>query len=1078
MWLADTSIKRPVFATMFILALVVLGVVSYPGIGVDLFPKVDFPIINITTTLKGASPEVMDIDVTDKIEESVNTINGVKTITSMSVEGASVVTVEFVLERDIDLAVQDVREKISIIRSKLPTDIDEPIVEKVDPDATPVLWLNLVGNKPIRELSTYANEVLKEKLQRINEVGAIRMYGLRLRQARVWIDADRMRAYGIAPGDITQALQRENLELPGGRIETVSKEYEVKIKGEFAKIPDFNELIVSYYNGAPVRLRDIGRVEDGMEEKRTISRFNGLPAVGLGIQKQSGTNTVEVVDRVKRELVNIKKTLPPGMDIGIAFDQSTFIKRSINEVQNHLIIGGLLAVLAVFVFLKNWRTTFISALALPVSVIATFALIKAFGFTFNNMTMLALSLSIGILIDDAIIVIENIHRHIEEGMKPREAASFATSEIGLAVMATTFAIVAIFLPVAFMKGIIGRFFIQFALTVVFSVMVSLIVSFTLTPMMSSIFLKEHAKRPLSIARRPSLLEPVFRVGDWWERWYKKTEAAYRKLLEISLRHRNTILVLALVVFVFSMFITKFIGKEFVPPEDQSQFLVRLEAPVDYSVDMANDMFIKAEEIVRRTPEVKTVFFIQGYGRTVQINKAILFVSMQKKSERKKSQEQVKKELRRKFQEIPGLKGTAEDVSLIGGGQRNVPIQYSIRGSDLSALQSYTRQIVNEFSKLPGVVDVDTSLEAGKPELKVFIDRDKAADLGLSVASIAEAVNLLVGGEVDVTKYKDEERGRRYDLRVRLNPLDRTNPGDLGKIYVRAKDGRLVELANVVRIREGGGPSVINRVDRQRAITVFASLEGKPLGQAMQELNSISARILPMDYIPKYKGAADTMGESFQYLLFALILGVIMAYMILASQFESFIHPFTVLLSMPLSFIGAFGALLLTGKTISIFSLIGLILLMGLVKKNAILLVDYTNTLRERGMSRREAILHAGPVRLRPILMTTFAMVFGMLPVAMGLGEGAETRSPMGIAVIGGLLTSLFLTLIVVPAAYDLFDDIQERRFKGQRRRFRPSGLFRFLRFGRRRSEAQRPADENGERKAGVAMHRADPEAKS
>ena len=1025
MWLANTSIKRPVFATMFILALVVLGVVSYPEIGVDLFPKVDFPIINITTTLKGASPEIMDIDVTDKIEESVNTINGVKTITSMSVEGASVVTVEFVLERDIDLAVQDVREKISVIRSKLPTDIDEPMIEKVDPDANPVLWLNLVGKRPIRELSTYADEVLKEKLQRINEVGAIRMYGLRLRQVRIWVDADRMRAYGVAPGDIMQALQRENLELPGGRIESISKEYEVKIKGEFSRVHDFNDLVVTYYNGAPVRIRDIGKAEDGMQEKRTIVRFNGVSAVGLGIQKQSGTNTVEVVNRVKKELENIKKTLPPGMEIGIAFDQSTFINRSINEVQHHLIFGGFLAVLAVFIFLQNVRTTLISAVALPVSVIATFALFRAFGFTVNNMTMLALSLSIGILIDDAIIVIENIHRHIEDGMAPAEAASFATSEIGLAVMATTFAIVAIFLPVAFMKGIIGRFFLQFALTVVFAVLVSLIVSFTLTPMMASIFLKVHEKSAESTPASPSRFAPVFMIRDWWERGYKRTETLYRGLLDVSLRHRGLVIVLAFVSVVVSILMVMVMGKEFVPPEDQSRFIVRLEAPVDYSVDQADGMFSKAENIVKETPEVVSALYIQGYGRTVQINKGILLISLQKKSERKKSQEQIKRELRRKFLEIPGLKGTAEDISLIGGGVRNVPIQYSIRGLDLSALQSYTRQIVAEFSKLPGIVDVDTSLEAGKPELKVFIDRDKAADLGVSVASIAEAVNLLISGEVDVTKYKDEQRGRRYDVRVRLNAADRTNPDDLGNIYVRAKDGRLVQLANLVRIQEGGGPSVINRVDRQRAINIFASLEGKPMGQAISELNAISAKVLPLDYIPKYKGMAETMGESFQYLMFALVLGVVMAYMILAAQFESFLHPITVLLSMPLSFIGAFGALLLMGKTLSIFSFIGLILLMGLVKKNAILLVDYTNTLRERGMPKREAIIQAGPVRLRPILMTTFAMVFGMLPVALALGEGAETRSPMGIAVIGGLLTSLFLTLVVVPVAYDLFDDLLE-----------------------------------------------------
>jgi HAE1 family hydrophobic/amphiphilic exporter-1 len=1032
MWLADTSIKRPVFATMFIMALVVLGIVSYPDIGVDLYPKIDFPIINVTTKLKGASPEIMDIDVTDKIEETINTINGVKTITSQSVEGASIVTVEFILERDIDLAVQDVREKISVIRSKLPTDIDEPIIEKVDPDANPVLWLNLAGNLSIRELSTYADEVLKEKFQKIPDVGAIRMGGLRLRQVRVWLDADRLRAYEVAPNDIMQALQRENLELPGGRIESTSKEYSVKIKGEFPRVSDFNDLIVAYYKGAPVRIRDVGRAEDGMEERRSIARFNGVPAVGFGIQKQSGTNTVEVIDRIKKELEKIRKTLPPGMSINIAFDQSTFIMRSINEVKNHLIIGGFLAVLAVFLFLRNIRTTLISAIALPVSVIATFTLIKFFNFTFNNMTMLALSLSVGILIDDAIIVIENIHRHIEEGMAPREASSFATSEIGLAVMATTLAIVAIFLPVAFMKGIIGRFFMQFAFTVVFAVMVSLVVSFTLTPMMASIMLKPHEKQISGERARASRFAFIFRMGDAIERIYKKVEGAYRDILEFSLRHRGIVLVGALIIFAGSLYITRFMGKELVPPEDQSVFIVRLEAPIDNSVDMADELFKKAEGALREFPEVKTIYYSLGYGRTQEINKAVLFTTLKNKGERKKSQEQIQSELRRKFKQIPGLKASVENVSLIGGGVRNLPIQYSIRGTDLTTLQTYTRKIVDEFAKLPGIVDVDTSLEAGKPELKVFIDRDKAADLGLSVATVAEAINLLISGEVDVTKYKDEARGRRYDVRVRLNPDNRMNPDDLGRLYVRAKDGRLVELANVVKISEGGGPNIINRVDRQRAITVFAGLEKKPLGQAKDELDAIAAKVLTLDYTGKYKGMADTMSESFQFLMFALFLGIIMAYMVLASQFESFIHPFIVLLSMPLSFIGAFGLLSFTGKTLNIYSFIGVILLMGLVKKNAILLVDYTNTLRERGMTKKEAILQAGPVRLRPILMTTFAMVFGMLPVAMGLGEGAETRSPMGIAVIGGLVTSLFLTLVVVPAAYDLFDDWMEKIKRGKR----------------------------------------------
>lgn len=1022
MWLADTSIKRPVFATMVILAIVLLGVVSYPDIGVDLFPKVEFPIINITTKLKGASPEIMDIDVTDKIEEAVNTINGVKTITSASIEGVSTVTVEFVLERDIELAAQDVREKISLVRGKLPRDIDEPIIEKVDPDATPVLWMALSGERSVREISTYADEVLKEQIQKVNGVGSIRTGGLRLRQVRIWLDSNRMNAYKVTAHDIIRALQRENVELPGGRIETNTKEYSVKIKGEFADPQEFNNLIVAYAKGAPVRLRDIGRVEDGMEEKRSIIRFNGKNAVGMGVQKQSGTNTVEVIDRVKAELEKIRKTLPPGMNLDISFDQSVFIKRSINEVQHHLVYGGVFATLAVLLFLKSLRITLISALAIPTSIISTFAIMNTFGFTFNNMTMLALSLSIGILIDDAIIVIENIHRHIEAGKEPMEAASTATKEIGLAVMATTLAIVAIFLPVAFMKGLVGRFFVQFAFTVVFAVLVSMFVSFTLTPMMASRYLRiEKIRHCHELTGGTSVCS---RLSDLLERGYIRIEEVYKKLLVYSIEHRVKVLVISLLVFAFSLFITKFIGKEFAPSEDQSRVAVRLQAPIDYSVDQVDKMFIQAEQAIKKMPEVVSVFYAQGFfGPT---NKASMFVGLKPKSDRKKSQEQVKAEMRKILKNIVGLKASAEDISLIGGGIRNVPIQYVIRGRDLTMLEKYMDKISSEFSRLPGIVDIDSSLEAGKPEVKVFIDRDKAADLGVETATVAEAINFLIGGEVDVTKYKDTAKGRRYDVRARLNPSDRTDPDDIGRLYVRAKDGKLVEVSNIVSIKEGGGPSVINRVDRQRAVMMFANLEKKPLGQAKGELDAIAAKTLSPDYTTAYKGAADMMGESFYYLIFALVLGVVMAYMILAAQFESFVHPVTVLLAMPFSFIGAFGALLLTNNTLNIFSLIGLILLMGLVKKNAILLVDYTNTLRSRGLSRREAILQAGPVRLRPILMTTVAMILGMMPIALGLGEGAETRAPMAIATIGGLLSSLFLTLIVVPAAYDIFDDLQSR----------------------------------------------------
>jgi HAE1 family hydrophobic/amphiphilic exporter-1 len=1023
MWLADTSIRKPVFATMLVLALVVLGVVAYPRIGVDLFPKVDFPIVNIRTTLKGASPEIMDIDVTDKIEESVNTINGVKTITSTSTEGASVISVEFVLERDIDTAVEDVREKISVIRARLPRDIDEPVVEKVDPDASPVLWLSLYGNKSVRELSTYADEVLKEQVQRIEGVGATRIFGLRLRQVRIWLDVNRLRAYGITSADVTRALQRENLELPAGRIESDTKEYSIKVKGEFTSPNDFNELVLGYNKGAVVRLKDVGRAEDGMEEKRTISRYNGVSSVNIGIQKQSGTNTVQVVDRIKKEMETIKKTLPAGMNLTVGFDQSDFIKKSIHEVWFHLIYGSIFAILAVLLFLRSVRSTLIVAVAIPTSVISTFAIMNAFDFTFNNMTMLALSLSIGILIDDAIIVIENITRHVEMGKPPREAASFATSEIGLAVVATTLAIVVIFVPVAFMKGIIGRFFFQFGLTVVFAVIVSLFVSFTLTPMLASLYLKHT---PGGVCA-PESKGVCSRMADRLDRVYTAVEEKYRTLLDLGLAHRALVLILAAALFGSSILIAIFfIGKELTPSEDQSRFVVRFQTPIDYSVEQVDQMGKKAEEVLRKFPEILSIMYSQGGGPTRETNKGNLSINLKPKNQRKKNQEQIKAEVRRALRQIPGLKASVENVSLIGGGQRQTAIIYSIRGRDLNTLAGYSKEIASQFAKLPGVVDVDTSLETGKPEIRALINRDKAADLGIEIATIGEAVNFLIGGEVEITKFKDESRGRRYDVRARLNPEDRINPRDMGNLYVRSKDGRLVELSNLVTLQEGGGPSIINRVDRQRAITMFANLEDKPLGTAKGELDDISAKVLTQEYSSRYKGAADMMGESFGFLAFALTLGIIMAYMILAAQFESFVHPFTVLLCMPLALIGAFGALLLFSKTLNIFSYIGLILLMGLVKKNGILLVDYTNVLRSRGFSRREALLQAGPVRLRPILMTTFAMIFGMMPIALGIGEGAETRAPMALATIGGLLTSLLLTLVVVPVAYDVFGDLQEK----------------------------------------------------
>ncbi|HEX2964904.1 MAG TPA: efflux RND transporter permease subunit [Syntrophorhabdaceae bacterium] len=842
MWLSDTSIKRPIFATMLVLVLVVLGIVSYPKIGVDLMPKVDFPMVSVTTQLKGASSEIMDIDVTDKVEEAVNTINGVKTITSTSSEGNSVVSIEFVLERDIDLAVQDVREKVALIRRRLPGGIEEPVVGKVDPDSFPVLHLALYGKQSIRDLSTYADEVLKEQIQKVSGVGAVRNYGLRLRQARVWLDGAKMNAYSVTANDVIGVLRRENVELPGGRIESNTKEYSIKVKGTVASIQQFENMVVGYNKGAAVKIRDIGRVEDSMDEIRSIARYNGANSVSIGIQKQSGTNTVEVVEKVKKELDLIRPTLPEGINLVIASDQSDYIKRSINDVQHHLIYGGIFAILAVFLFLKNVRTTLIAALAIPTSIISTFAIMNAFNFTFNNMSMLALSLSIGILVDDAIIVIENIHRHMEEGMSAREAASFAVSEIGLAVSATTLAIIVIFIPVAFMKGMTGRFFFQFGMTVVFAIMVSWFVSFTLTPMMSSLFLKhDRSQGAIEIPHtrtgrtlnRIRYYEITRKLSDRLEFWYEKLEAQYRRVLTWALSNRRTVITLAVVIFLGGFSIAFVLDKELVPSEDQSKIAVRLTTPIDYSMSQVDSMCKRAEDVVRRFPEVTSILYNQGGGRTDEINKASMTVNLVPKSKRSRSQNQIKMEMRRALRSIPGLRASVEDASSMGGlgGGRQVPIQYSIRGRDLGTLQKYSNDVMGRFSKVPGVVDVDSSLEIGKPEIRVYIDRDKAAALGVDVTSIAETINMLIGGEVDVTQYKDESKGRSYDLRMRLISQDRIDPEDIRRLYVRAKDGRMVELSNLISLTEAGGSSIINRVDRRRAVTIFANLEGKALGDA-------------------------------------------------------------------------------------------------------------------------------------------------------------------------------------------------------------------------------------------------------
>jgi HAE1 family hydrophobic/amphiphilic exporter-1 len=1021
MWLSNTSIRQPVFTTMVISALVVFGLVSYRSLGIDLFPKVDFPIVTVTSVLPGADPETIETDVTERLEEALNTIGGVKSIRSTSTEGVSIVVVEFELERDVDAAAQDVRDKVSSVRRLLPTDLQEPVIEKLDPDASPILALALAGDRPIRELTDFAKDVVKDRLERVSGVGSVEIVGGREREIRVWLSADRLAAYGLAVDDVTRTLQMENLEVPGGRIETRDLELVVRTRGRIARPSDFGEIVVAQRASGPIYVRDLGMVEDGMMDERSLSRLNGERAVSLLIRRQSGTNAVAVAHAIKEAIAELRRDLPKGYVMTIASDTSEYIEHSVAEVRFHLIFGGLLAVLVIFFFLRNITSTLISAVAIPTSIVGTFMFIQALGFTLNMMTLLALSLSVGMLIDDAIVVLENIYRHVEEGSPRREAAEFATAEIGLAVMATTFSIAAVFIPVAFMQGIVGRFFYAFGVTVTCAVLISLFVSFTLTPMLSSRF--------LTIPERHGA---IFRLI---ESFLRGLDRAYRGTLGWALRHRFAVIVMAIATFAASLYLVRFVGTEFLPQADESQFNVSIKTAPGSSLQATDAIARQVEAIVRRHPAVTDLFTSVGGGSQGKVTVASTFVKLVGRAARAQSQQAIMNQLREELASVTGAVIAVEPAQRMSSAAfRSAALQVNVRGpktASLDQLSSVAGGLVSALRETPGIVDLDTSYEGGKPQVSVQLDRERTAELGVSAASIGSAVRLLVGGD-KVTKF--QEGGKQYDVRVRLLETDRNDPRKVEALSLRGRSGGVVQLGNVARVVRDTGPSQIDHEARQRQITILANLQGKVLGAAIADVNAIATRIgMPSGFSIEFTGQAEMMAESFANLGFALFLAVILIYMVLASQFGSFLHPFTIMLSLPMAIIGAIGGLLLTGYTMSIFSMIGIILLMGLVTKNAILLIDYTNTLRERDrMPRHEALLRAGPVRLRPILMTTAAMIFGMLPIALGIGgggAGGEQRAPMAVAVIGGLITSTLLTLIVVPVVYTLLDDLGGLRMR-------------------------------------------------
>jgi HAE1 family hydrophobic/amphiphilic exporter-1 len=1023
MKLADISIKRPVFATVMVSVLAVFGVWGYRQLSIDMFPDVEFPICTVTATYPGADPETIESRVVDKLEEAISAVSGIKTLRSTSMESVGLVFVQFELERKADQAVQDVRDKVSAALKNLPSDLEPPLVERLDIGAAPVVAIALAGDMPKRDLTDIAKNTVKQRLQAINGVGTVDIIGGQEREFHVWIDPQRLDSFGLAPGDVAQAVASQNVEIPGGRLDSGALELSIKTRGQVHSAEELGNIIITAAGGAPVRIRDVARVEDGEQERRSYATFSGKSSVTMVVRKQSGSNTVDVAHKVKAALTKLRAQYP-NVEMKIASDNSLFTERAIDDVKFDLLFGALLAILIIMFFLHDWRATLISATALPVSVISTFAFIYFMGFTLNMMTMLALSLSIGILIDDAIVVIENIHRHLAMGKSPMKAAAEATAEIGLAVMATTASILAVFVPVATMKGMIGRFFVQFGLTVAFAVAVSLFVAFTLTPMLSSRFLRSHTAKGA--------------VGKAIEGFLDAIEHAYSKLLSAAMRHPALTVLCAIAVFVASIFLAGIVPKEFMPVEDRSQFMVKLEMPTGASLGATEIMAESIATKLHAVPGVEDTLVTIGGSALAEVNRAEIQVNLVGKKKRAFSQAQMITYTR---SQISGWLGRSdvncavEPFNMTGassGAIRNSMVQFNVRGKNYSEISKATDEIIQSLreqevmvdgKKQNGYVDLDTSYRGGKPELAINIDRDRAADLGVPMAVIAMTMRSLMADDKVSEMTAD---GQRYDVRMKLDESFRHNAQDLMALKVRSTTGQLVNLSNVVSIVNEAGPGKIERQNRQRQITVFANLSGIALGQATQQVEAFAKKVVPSTMTTDWAGQADIMKESMGYLLSALLLAIIIVYLVLAAQFESFLHPFTIMLSLPLSMVGALGAIALTHSMINIMTMIGIILLMGLVTKNAILLVDYTNTLRRKGIPRRDALLKAGAVRLRPILMTTGAMVFGMAPVALGISEGGELRAPMAIAVIGGLITSTLLTLVVIPVAYTIIDSVAER----------------------------------------------------
>jgi HAE1 family hydrophobic/amphiphilic exporter-1 len=1013
--LVELCVRRPVFATMLVVSLVVLGLASYRDLGLDIFPKVDIPTVTITTRLPGASPEEVESQITKRIEEAVNTISGIDELRSTTIEGQSQVFVSFILDRDIESAAQDVREKVATVLGQLPDGTEAPIIEKFDVDAAPVMALVVSGRRSARELTELADKRIKRALESVKDIGAVTLVGQRRREIQIAIDPNRLTAYGLSIQQVQAALQRQNVEVPGGRLTGAGREEGLRTLGRVTAVADFDTIVVAETPRGPIRVRDVAQVLDAEEEPRTLSRLDGQNAVALLVRKQSGTNTVAVVDRVKARLDEVRSTLPGDVTIDVVRDQSRFIKRALGEVQHHLVLGALLASLIVWVFLgwRNWRPALIAAVSIPTSIIATFFAMRWAGFTLNNVTMLGLSVSTGIVIDDAIIVLENIFRHMdEEKRSPWEAAVTGAREIVLAVVATTISLIAIFFPVAFMGGLVGRFWRSFGLTVSFAILVSLLVAFTLVPTLAARVLRPHRPAgPDGTSQKPGL--------------YARVEAAYEALLRVSLRHRLVTVLATVLLVAGTLYLARGLKPDFIVADDMSEFEVVVETPPGSSLVQSEALAGRIEAGLRGIPEVERVFTNIGVRGGVQSNvtDVSIYVGLRHLSQRRRSQFDIMQEVRQQLRAHPELRASVQQVSLVsGGGFRQTPFNLILRGSDLDRLSGFAETLVQRLGALPGFVDVDTAQAQRSPELQVVVDRQRAADLGVRMADVASTLRVLVGGE-KVGFFR--EAGEQYEVRLRLAEAFRQDARALADVTVPGAGEARVRLGNLATLVPGTSPGQIDRYAQERQITVVANLYQKPLGEAMQQALAIVAELdMPPGYQAVQLGQAKLMNEAFANFLVAFLLALAFIYMALAAQFESFVHPVTIMVSMFLAVPFGLLALVITGMTLNIYAIMGMFLLIGVVKKNAILQVDYTNVLRARGLSRYEAQLEADRARLRPILMTTCAIVFGMLPVALGRGDGSASRAALAIAVVGGQALCLVVTLVITPVVYSFFDDMR------------------------------------------------------